>query len=132
MQNDSEGQVHKPVFIPPIKEIIPAIFGPKLQRAFKHFKQLPRIFLCVARPIHYILLGFPFNSILSYPLEYKANSSFTSTKQLYLRFPISKVLTQCSSSLVPRKPMNVQYHCTQGTVGESMPEGNSQGTIPNP
>ena len=28
--------------------------------------------------------------------------------------------------------MNVQYHCTQGTVGESKPEGDSQGTIPNP
>ena len=28
--------------------------------------------------------------------------------------------------------MNAQYHCTQGTVGESMPEGDSQGTIPNP
>ena len=28
--------------------------------------------------------------------------------------------------------MNVQYHCTQGTIGESNPEGDSQGTIPNP
>ena len=64
-------------FIPPIKEIIPATFGPKLQRAFKHFKQLPRIFLCDSRSFHYILLGFPFNSILSYLLEYKANSLFS-------------------------------------------------------
>ena len=49
-------------FIPPIKEFISAIFGPKLQRAFKHFKQFPRKFLCVARSFHYILLGFPFIS----------------------------------------------------------------------
>ena len=77
-------------FIPPIKEIIPAIIGPKLQRAFKQFKKFPRIFLCDARSFHYILLGFPFNSILSYPLEYKANSSFSLNKQFNLKFPSFK------------------------------------------